>query len=66
MKERMDLDRVEPRIYKAMNEAEKQVASFQLDPRLAELLKLRASQLNGCGYCVNMHSKDARAAGETE
>lgn len=37
-----------------------------LEPRLLELVKLRASQLNGCAYCVDMHYKDARAAGETE
>jgi AhpD family alkylhydroperoxidase len=37
-----------------------------IDPLLRELVRLRASQLNGCAYCVDMHSKDARAAGETE
>ncbi len=37
-----------------------------LDARLRELVRLRASQLNGCAYCVNMHSADARSAGETE
>src|SRR5690348_12093446 len=37
-----------------------------LEPALVELVKLRASQINGCGYCLDMHSKDARAAGETE
>ena len=37
-----------------------------IDPRLLELIKLRASQINGCAYCIDMHSKDARAAGETE
>ncbi|MBN9385257.1 MAG: carboxymuconolactone decarboxylase family protein [Chitinophagaceae bacterium] len=66
MKERMNIDKAEPRIYKAMDAAEKQLAGFGLDPRLAELIKLRASQINGCGYCVNMHSRDARKAGETE
>ncbi|MBN8852853.1 MAG: alkylhydroperoxidase [Sphingobacteriales bacterium 50-39] len=66
MKERMNIDKAEPRIYKAMDAADRQVAAFGLDPKLAELVKLRASQVNGCGYCVNMHSKDARRAGETE
>ena len=66
MKERMNIDKAEPRIYKAMDAAEKQLAGFDLDPRLAELIKLRASQINGCGYCINMHSRDARKAGETE
>ena len=37
-----------------------------LDPRLRELVRLHASTINGCAYCVDMHSKDARAAGETE
>src|SRR5215468_5831258 len=38
----------------------------RLDARLFELVKIRASQLNGCAYCIDMHTKDARAAGETE
>ncbi|MGS2761761.1 carboxymuconolactone decarboxylase family protein [Sinomicrobium sp. M5D2P9] len=66
MKERMDIGKAEPRIYKAMEAAEKYLASFDLNPGLAELVKLRVSQLNGCGYCVNLHSGDARKAGETE
>jgi len=37
-----------------------------LDPSLIELVKMRSSQINGCAYCIDMHSKDARAAGETE
>src|SRR5919204_201110 len=37
-----------------------------LDPKLFELVKIRASQINGCAYCLDMHTKDARAAGETE
>jgi AhpD family alkylhydroperoxidase len=37
-----------------------------LEPALVELVKMRASQINGCAYCIDMHSKDARAAGETE
>ena len=37
-----------------------------VEPRLFELVKIRASQLNGCAYCIDMHTKDARAAGETE
>ena len=37
-----------------------------LDPRLRELLRIRASQLNGCAYCIDMHTKDARAVGESE
>jgi AhpD family alkylhydroperoxidase len=46
--------------------ATKQLDSAGIDRRLRELLRLRVSQLNGCAYCVDMHSKDARAAGETQ
>ena len=53
-------------MYKAMDAADRQIAQFDLDPNLVELIKLRASQINGCGYCVNSHSMDARKAGETE
>jgi len=66
MTERMNIDKAEPRIYKAMDVADRQIAAFDLDPKLVELVKLRASQINGCGYCVNTHSKDARKAGEPE
>ena len=38
----------------------------RFDPRLRELVRIRASQLNGCAYCIDMHTKDARAIGETE
>ena len=62
----MNINSAEPRIYKAMDAADRQVAAFELDARLIELVRLRASQVNGCGYCVNTHSKDARKAGETE
>jgi AhpD family alkylhydroperoxidase len=44
----------------------KELDKVAFDPRLRELVRLRASQLNGCAYCVDMHTKDARAIGETE
>lgn len=66
MKERMSIENAEPRIYKAMEAAEKQLAAFGGDKKLVELIKLRVSQINGCGYCVNMHSADAIKAGETQ
>ncbi|AEV99650.1 alkylhydroperoxidase [Niastella koreensis] len=66
MKERMNIDAAEPGIYKAMNAAEKEMAGFTIEKKLAELIKLRTSQINGCGYCVNYHAGDARKAGETE
>jgi AhpD family alkylhydroperoxidase len=46
--------------------ATKQLDSAGIEPRLRELIRIRASQLNGCAYCIDMHSKDARAIGETE
>lgn len=45
---------------------EKYVHNSGLEPSLIELVKLRASQINGCAYCIDMHTKDARAAGESE
>jgi AhpD family alkylhydroperoxidase len=48
------------------NAATKQLDGVSFDARLRELIRIRASQLNGCAYCIDMHSKDARAAGETE
>ena len=46
--------------------ATKELDTADIDPRLRELVRIRASQLNGCAYCVDMHTKDARAIGETE
>jgi AhpD family alkylhydroperoxidase len=46
--------------------ATKELDRAAIDPRLRELIRVRASQLNGCAYCVDMHTKDARAIGETE
>lgn len=66
MKPRMNIQSAEPRIYKAMFSADKEITNFSLDPKLKELIKIRVSQLNGCGYCINMHSKESRALGETE
>ncbi len=50
----------------AMLALEKAVRSSGLEPSLLELVKIRASQLNGCAYCIDMHTKDARAQGESE
>jgi AhpD family alkylhydroperoxidase len=46
--------------------ATKELDNVDFDPKLRELVRIRASQLNGCAYCVDMHTKDARAIGETE
>jgi AhpD family alkylhydroperoxidase len=63
---RVDYATAFPDGFKAMLGLEKAVRGSGLEPELLELVKLRASQLNGCAYCLDMHSKDARAAGETE
>src|SRR5260221_13098113 len=46
--------------------AGKELDRVEFDPQLRELLRIRASQINGCAYCIDMHTKDARAIGETE
>ncbi len=51
---------------RAMLELEQSVRQSGLDPKLLELVRLRASQLNGCAYCIDMHTKDARLVGESE
>ena len=67
---RLDFDAVAPGFSRAMaaldRAATKELDSAGLDPGLRELVRIRASQLNGCAYCIDMHTKDARAAGETE
>jgi AhpD family alkylhydroperoxidase len=67
MQPRIDTQSVAPAAYKAMAGLEGYIRhSSGLDKSLLELIKLRASQINGCAFCIDMHSKDARAAGETE
>jgi AhpD family alkylhydroperoxidase len=66
MKPRIDVAKVNPAAHRAMFGLEKLIHESGLEPGLLHLLKFRASQLNGCAYCLDMHSKDARAAGETE
>ena len=66
MNARINLMNVNPGILQAMLGLEKQVSKSRLDTKLLDLVRMRASQINGCAYCLDMHSKDARAAGETE
>jgi AhpD family alkylhydroperoxidase len=66
MNPRINLMKVNPGIIHAMLGLEKQVSKAGLDTKLLDLVRMRASQINGCAYCLDMHSKDARAAGETE
>ena len=65
-KERLNYGTAAPNAIKGMLELEKFVHSSDMDHSLFELVKMRASQINRCGYCIDMHSKDARKAGETE
>ncbi|MBQ0986103.1 carboxymuconolactone decarboxylase family protein [Streptomyces sp. F63] len=62
---RMNLPKLAPGIHRAMVALDR-AASEGVDPVLAELVKIRASQLNHCAFCLDMHTKDARAAGERE
>ena len=66
MKPRINYLHAAPAGYKALLGLEQYVRSSGIEPRTLELLKIRASQINGCAYCIDMHTKDARAAGETE
>jgi len=66
MKARIDLMHVSPGIIQSMLGLERQVHQARFDSKLLDLVRMRASQINGCAYCLDMHSKDARANGETE
>lgn len=66
MEQRIDFPKASPAGFKAMLDFQAQVNALGLEHSLIELVKLRASQINGCAHCIDMHSKDARAAGETE
>ena len=66
MKQRIDYRKAAPEGIAALRGLESYVRHCGLPSRLVELVKMRASQINGCAYCLDMHSKDARAAGETE
>ncbi|MFA5651001.1 MAG: carboxymuconolactone decarboxylase family protein [Proteiniphilum sp.] len=64
MKERINVQQLEPNSYKAMIGLENYLHSSGLSRKLIELIKIRASQINGCAYCLDMHTKDAMANGE--
>jgi AhpD family alkylhydroperoxidase len=65
-KQRLPFQKVAPDAFRAMLALEEYVRSSGLEAALLELVKVRASYLNGCAHCIDMHTKDARAAGETE
>jgi AhpD family alkylhydroperoxidase len=62
----MEYWKVAPEMFKAMSALEKELSKGAIEPALRHIAKLRASQINGCAYCIDMHWKDARAAGESE
>ena len=67
MSNRLQLDSASFKsVYQAMIGLSSVIKRSSLEPALLELVKTRVSQLNGCGFCLDMHTKDARAAGETE
>jgi AhpD family alkylhydroperoxidase len=66
MQSRMSYKSVDPVAYKALLNMEDYVEGCGLEVSLLDLVRLRASQINGCAYCLDMHTKDARASGETE
>jgi len=69
MKARAELRKVTPRVRKivdALLGVEGAIGAAGLDSSLLNLVRMRASQINGCAYCLDMHSRDLRAAGETE
>lgn len=66
MGNRFKMGKVQPAAYKAMDALDTYIGSTGIDQRIQELIRIRASQINGCAYCVAYHSADARKAGETE
>src|SRR6476646_3978596 len=67
---RVDFDSLAAGYSRAMSHldhaATKELDKAEIDPKLRELIRIRASQLNGCAYCIDVHTRDARAIGETE
>lgn len=64
-KNRIPINEIEPEAYKAMMAMENYGKASQLNPKLKELIKMRASQINGCAYCLDMHTEDAVKLGES-
>ena len=66
MKQRLDYRTIDPSAIEPLRDLEIHLRGCGLDPSLLELVKIRASQINGCAYCLDMHTKAARTLGETE
>jgi AhpD family alkylhydroperoxidase len=66
MEPRLDFPKLAPEAVRGLYAVETYLTGCGLEHALRELVKIRASQINGCAFCIDMHTKDARAAGETE
>ncbi|MGA8626658.1 MAG: carboxymuconolactone decarboxylase family protein [Pseudolabrys sp.] len=66
MQQRLDIAKVSPAAYQAVSALQSYVDKSGLDAKLRDLIKIRASQINGCAYCLAMHTRDARKLGETD
>jgi len=66
MENRIDIEKLEPAAYKGILALEKYLQESDLSRTHYHLIKIRASQINGCAFCINMHTKDALAEGETQ
>jgi AhpD family alkylhydroperoxidase len=66
MEQRLDFYKANPAAIKSLLGVEERIGKSALEKSLTELVRLRASQINGCAYCVDMHTADARKGGETE
>src|ERR1700712_3491943 len=66
MRTRFKMAITQPEAYKALSALDKYISTSGIDKLQREMIKIRASQINGCAYCVNHHTRDARKLGETE
>ena len=66
MKARISYSETDPKALQLLMAVEAHIGTSSIEPKLLHLVKMRASQINGCAFCLDMHSKDARADGETE
>jgi AhpD family alkylhydroperoxidase len=66
MQQRLDVLKIAPEAFRVMSGLQSYVTKSGLESTLVELVKIRASQINGCAYCIDMHTKDARLNGESE
>src|SRR4051812_39552136 len=66
MEQRIDIERAQPQVWKAMYALSGVISKFTLSPIQKHLIMVRTSQINSCAYCINMHTKEALAIGETQ